>query len=535
MNKICAYCDKHKDVTQCPHCKKHFCSEHIKPIEPGSYHPEKSRVFVNQIRLGHENTHPCPDYVDYLEEQKIIHGKKYGEALDKLLGRTPKYKLPLVERQEIRDTRHNIAKENKEFNKSVNTKLEANIQRRKEDKIKRKELEKEKHRQEIEEKERISRDLEEKQKKHLKEQEEDEPYLYRYIPPEEQSRHPPKVQEKYKREQVVFERDGYIKRSFTEIRRYFKNNYYQIKHWSKNRPHRAYNNWHAFFINIIWIVALSIIFLIVYSNLTKLNEIVLWFLPLGGVLLIITLFFWIKYIIKIFKRGYYWFHGERNGIRYAIIFMLLLILWQAYQQRDTLFNPVIDFYDKTDFSAILPIGISESIPEGSVFSSKSVNSIKESVKVAILPQPIDSKWVSSFMSEVNAERKKSGLQPMKESSDLNAIAYARFNEMLKRPEISHYGAGAYNVGEVVFYPSGFTPEDYVTDIQNTAYLHWELLADPMFSYYGYYVGSGPTIQIYGACSSTEIPGPNINVEDYFKERGCQTSWGTSTWLVIDMT
>ena len=385
------------------------------------------------------------------------------------------------------------------------------------------------------EKEKLAQEIEEKQKKHLKEQEKDEPYLYRYIPPEEQSRHPPKVPEKYKREEVVFERDGYVKRSFTEIRRYFKNKYHQIKHWSKNRPHRAYNNWHAFFINVVWIVALSIIFLIVYSNLSKLNEIVLWFLPLGGALLIIILVFWIKYVFKIFKRSYYWFHGERNGIRYLFILVFLLILWQAYQHKDTIFNPVIDIYDRTDFSAILPIGISESIPEKSVFSSQSINNLKESVKVAILPQPIDSKWVDSFMSEVNAERKKSGLQSMRESSDLNAIAYARFKDMIKRPEISHYGAGAYNVGEVVFYPSGFAPKDYVKDIQDTAYLHWELLADPMFSYYGYYVDSGPTIQIYGSCSSTEIPGPNINVEDYFEKLGCQTSWGTSTWLVIDMT
>ncbi|MBI2101317.1 hypothetical protein HYT53_01790 [Candidatus Woesearchaeota archaeon] len=201
----CKYClsGKKEEVEQCPHCQKHFCSEHITPIEPGSYRPEKSRIFINQIRLGHENTHPCPDYVDYLEEQKTIHGKKYGEALDKLLGSTPKYKLPLSERQEIRDTRHNIAKENEEFNKSVNAKLEVDIQRRKEDKIKRKELEKEKHRQEIEEKERLSREIEEKQKKHLKKQEKDEPYLYRYISPEERkSNQPPKVPEKYKKEHV---------------------------------------------------------------------------------------------------------------------------------------------------------------------------------------------------------------------------------------------------------------------------------------------------------------------------------------------
>lgn len=470
MNKICAYCDRYKDVTQCPHCKKYFCGEHITPIEPGSYHPEKSRVLVNQIRLGHEKTHPCPDYVDYLEHQKKIQSHRWRKTLDRLTGRANKEDL-----------------EEEEVNFQDN-------------------------------------------KKH-----ENEPYLYKYIPPEEQSKRPPKVQEKYSKEQVVFERESFVKSSFNKLKRRIKNNYHKFKFWLRHKPHRTYNNWHAFSFNVIWIVALSIIFLIIYSNINKLNKIVIWFLPLGGALLIINLVFFIRYVIKLFKRVYYWFHGERNGIRYVTIIILLLILWQAYKNRDTVFNPILDFYDKTDFSAMLPIGISERIPKENIFSAKSVNSLKESVKEAVLPQPIDVKWVSSFMTEVNAERAKYGLQPMKESSDLNAIAYSRFNNMIKRPEISHYGAGDYNVGEVVFYPSGFTPKDYVKDIQDTAYLHWELLADPMFSYYGYYVGKGPTIQIYGSCSSKEIPGPNINVEDYFKERGCQTSWGTSIWLVIDMT
>jgi len=56
--------------------------------------------------------------------------------------------------------------------------------------------------------------------------------------------------------------------------------------------------------NIPWIVILSISFTIIYSNLEKLNEIVLWFLPLGGALLLVNAFFWIKYIWKLLKKIY---------------------------------------------------------------------------------------------------------------------------------------------------------------------------------------------------------------------------------------
>lgn len=384
MSKICAYCEKHKDVTQCPHCKKYFCSEHIDPIEPGSYHPEKSHVFINQIRLGHEKTHPCPDYVDYLEQQKKIQGARWGRTLDRLTGRTNK-----GEDLEVDDDITYQNNKNRKYEK-------------------------------------------------------DELYLYRYFPPEEKSRHPPKVQEKYKKEQVVFERDGYIKSLLIKTKRYLRNNYHKIKFWLRNRPHRAYNNWHAIFINIILIVSLSTIFLIIYSNLTKLNKIVLWFLPLGGTLLIIILFFWIKYLIKIFKRAYYWFHGERNGVRYIIILIFLLILWQAYQHRDNIFNPVIDFYNRTDFSAILPVGISDSIPEKSVFSSKSINSVRETIeeKVSdvISSEPISQKTMDvekAILKYTNIQRKAKGLGELEWDAQLAEVARDHSLDMVENNFFSH--------------------------------------------------------------------------------------------------
>ena len=106
--------------------------------------------------------------------------------------------------------------------------------------------------------------------------------------------------------------------------------------------------------------------------------------------------------------------------------------------------------------------------------------------------------------------------------------------MVENPEISHYGIVTYNVGEEVLYPAGFTPQNYITNVQNTAPLHWQGLVNPMFSYYGYYIGSGPTVGITGSCPTTEIPGPNINVTEFFQQQGCQTEMMTSTWLVIDM-
>ena len=58
-------------------------------------------MFVNQTRLNYEKTHPCPDYVDYLEEQNKIRSIKYGKVLDKLSGRISKYEARLKKEKEV--------------------------------------------------------------------------------------------------------------------------------------------------------------------------------------------------------------------------------------------------------------------------------------------------------------------------------------------------------------------------------------------------------------------------------------------------
>lgn len=148
---------------------------------------------------------------------------------------------------------------------------------------------------------------------------------------------------------------------------------------------------------------------------------------------------------------------------------------------------------------------------------------------------IDGSWVKNFMQIVNDERSNAGMSTLQESTQLSTIAEVRFNKMMENPFISHYGADEYNVGEVIFYPEGFTEQSYVEDLKVSARLHWDLLMDPMFSIYGYHIEEGPTILIWGSCSTTEITGPNIDVKEFFKERGCETTVGDSTWLVIDLS
>lgn len=89
--------------------------------------------------------------------------------------------------------------------------------------------------------------------------------------------------------------------------------------------------------------------------------------------------------------------------------------------------------------------------------------------------------------------------------------------------------------EEILYPDGYTPSAYINYTQVDAPIHWQGFLDPSLHTYGFYLGQGTTYAVYQPCSVTEIPGPNINIPQYYTQNGCQYTTVPSTWLVIDMS
>lgn len=149
--EYCNNCSKKVKLSRCKYCNKYYCDDCIRATEPGSYIGNDSKLFVNQIKKDEFIYHPCPDYVDYLALQRKIQNIRYGEALDKLTGRTPKYKrvyeMDIPDESEEQDNYNNSSK--------ISRKQER-IDEKKKLKL---------------EKEELEREIEEKQIKHLKEQE----------------------------------------------------------------------------------------------------------------------------------------------------------------------------------------------------------------------------------------------------------------------------------------------------------------------------------------------------------------------------
>lgn len=170
---------------------------------------------------------------------------------------------------------------------------------------------------------------------------------------------------------------------------------------------------------------------------------------------------------------------------------------------------------------------------GSGFTGNVTGVISQGVHGLLLSYQINATWVHAFMENVSENR----TVPLQESTYLDGIAKQRFIEMTTdgHYQITHYGAGAYDVGEVVFYPSGYSPNSYATDIRTTGPLHWQLLVSPEFGYYGYYIGNGPVVEAENYCGApSELPGPGINVTQWYESYGCTPVVGNTTWLVIDL-
>ena len=181
----------------------------------------------------------------------------------------------------------------------------------------------------------------------------------------------------------------------------------------------------------------------------------------------------------------------------------------------------------------------------------SINNISTTVQSIITySQPtINSTWVFQFFSIVNQYRQSNGAPPLQYCPWLDNFAHIRFETMIQNPTISHYNfdqdfdryLNQYQnslsllIGEEVLYPDGYTPSDYIQILQSEAPIHWEGLIDSNYTYYGYYIGYGPTYAIIGSCPVTEIPGPNINIPQYFQSYGCSVEIENSTWLVIELS
>ena len=97
---------------------------------------------------------------------------------------------------------------------------------------------------------------------------------------------------------------------------------------------RSHYNYKPLIKNIFILIVISIIIGIIYSNLEKLNEIVLLFLKVGSSLLIASIFFGVKYFIRLYKNIRYFVRIQQKWFKWTLATILLILLFFAYQNKE---------------------------------------------------------------------------------------------------------------------------------------------------------------------------------------------------------
>lgn len=128
------------------------------------------------------------------------------------------------------------------------------------------------------------------------------------------------------------------------------------------RTHRKYDYkrlryyfWRAVFL------AISLFVLIwSYKNISSLNENKLWIIQLGGALVIVSLIFLLKFSYGLLKEFFNWHKRQRKWIKFIVVVLILFLLWQGYQNRDSLFGQVSGVYRGISFSEVSPISLNSS-------------------------------------------------------------------------------------------------------------------------------------------------------------------------------
>jgi uncharacterized protein YkwD len=249
------------------------------------------------------------------------------------------------------------------------------------------------------------------------------------------------------------------KYSSSKIKAHFLQIYDNTMDWLKMREHNPYHykNRLGYILTTLFLFALSVVGIILfYTNAEKLNSISLWIFKLAGVLLLISSFFAIKYGYSLIKEIINWLKRQRNWLKYLIIILLIILLWQVYVQRETALNPLFNFYNKTNFSYFNPVILSSLSSADSAGTSPSVSKLWDDFKnVFSVPEKDYPLIESKILELVNQERARNGARALSSSASLNSYARSWSEQMISGNFFEHSkltfsfpSTAGENIGEV---------------------------------------------------------------------------------------
>lgn len=96
----------------------------------------------------------------------------------------------------------------------------------------------------------------------------------------------------------------------------------------------------------------------VYVNLDNLNQVTFLILKFGSAWLLVVAFFFVKYFIKLYTNVRYFIKIQRKLFKWTATIVLLILLFFAYQNKDSLVDKIIDSYEGINFEEVYPFSFS---------------------------------------------------------------------------------------------------------------------------------------------------------------------------------
>jgi len=144
-----------------------------------------------------------------------------------------------------------------------------------------------------------------------------------------------------------------------KIKHFAKKKWDNFTDWFTDKEHsHSRLNKNVFFHDSLKLIGLILVFLIVYSNLDKINQIVLIFIKLGSLLQLVLLFFILRKAWHLTINLKYAFRGLNHGTKAIIAIVIVLLLFMAFLNQDKVVGSITQTYEEANFSKLNPIQIS---------------------------------------------------------------------------------------------------------------------------------------------------------------------------------
>lgn len=147
-------------------------------------------------------------------------------------------------------------------------------------------------------------------------------------------------------------------KSSEKIKNFTKKRWSNFTDWftDKEHPHSRLNK-NVFFYDSLKLIGLILVFLIIYSNVDKINQIVLIFIKIGSLLQLILLFFILRKAWHLIINLKYFFRGLNHGTKAIIAIVIVLLLFWAFLNQSSVINSITQTYNETNFSKLNPLQV----------------------------------------------------------------------------------------------------------------------------------------------------------------------------------